>query len=314
MDYRLENLSEDNFEALVNMLCQRKLGIGTVSFSKGKDGGRDGRFEGTANSYPSEKASWSGKFIIQSKHTTDYQASCSDNTFFRNKTSLINGEIDKIKNLKSNGEIDNYLLFTNRKEAGDRENAKKYIQQETGLANVDIIGKETLHSWLLQNEDIAKIFQIGKYALPLTLTEFDIKEVIVAFGQKLPMIKNIKLITDESIINSISKEEKNKLNNLSQDYYENQIRRKSLQYFQEIDLFLSEQKNEELTAIYYNFADELSNKIGVQRSTFNKFEEIFVYLYDLIFVENKIELGKDRRLIWIFLHHLYFNCHIGKTV
>ncbi len=120
MDYRLENLSEDDFEKLVNILCQKKLGTGTVSFSKGKDGGRDGRFKGTANSYPSDKDLWNGKFIIQAKHTTDYQASCSDNTFFGNKTSLINGEIDKIKKLKSNGEIDNYLLFTNRKETENR--------------------------------------------------------------------------------------------------------------------------------------------------------------------------------------------------
>jgi hypothetical protein len=48
MDYKLENLSEDDFEKLVNILCQDILGMGTVSFTKGRDGGRDGRF----TSYP----------------------------------------------------------------------------------------------------------------------------------------------------------------------------------------------------------------------------------------------------------------------
>ena len=42
MDYRLELLSEDNFENLINRICQEVLGTGVISFSKGKDGGRDG--------------------------------------------------------------------------------------------------------------------------------------------------------------------------------------------------------------------------------------------------------------------------------
>jgi hypothetical protein len=61
MDYRLENLSDDDFEELINTLCQRFLGTGVVSFTKGRDGGKDGRLTGTANSYPSKSATWSGK-------------------------------------------------------------------------------------------------------------------------------------------------------------------------------------------------------------------------------------------------------------
>ena len=314
MDYRLENLSEDDFESLINMLCQKVLGNGTVSFARGKDGGRDARFEGTANCYPSEVEKWSGKFIIQAKHTTDYKASCSDNPFFGNKSSLINDEIEKVKVLKNNGEIDNYLLFTNRKETASREDIVRYIKTKTDLTKVDIIGKETIHSWLSQYDDIAKQFKIGLYALPLILTEFEIKDIIIAFGKQVSAIRNINIISDEDIISNIPKEEKNKLNNLSKEYYDNQIRRKSQQYFEDIDTFLSDFKNQEFAIMYYNFADELSNKIEIKRDTFNKFEEIFMYLYDIIFEANRIELGKDKRLIWIFLHHLYFNCHIGRTV
>lgn len=314
MDYRLENLSEDVFEELVNMLCQRILGVGTVSFSKGKDGGRDGRFIGNANSYPSNNNFWTGKFIIQAKHTTDYNASCSDNPFFGNKSSLINQEIEKIKNLKANGEVDNYLLFTNRKETESRENAVNHIKKETSLSNVDIIGKDTLHLWLRLNDDIARQFNIGLYALPIVLTEFEIKDIIIAFSKEISAIRNINLITDNDIICNIPKEEKNRINNLSSDYYENQIRRKSQQYFEDIDKFLSDFKNEEYANMYHNFAFELGNKIEVKRDTFDKFESIFMYLYDIIFEANRIDLSKDKRLIWIFLHHLYFNCHIGRTV
>lgn len=315
MDYRLENLSEDDFEELVCVLCQEILGIGTVAFSKGKDGGRDARFEGTANAYPSTISPWAGKFIIQAKHTTDYNASCSDKPFYGNDSCLINKEIkNAIKPLKTNGEIDNYLLFTNRKETESREKAVTHIKSETGLTNVDIIGKATIHTWLSQNENIAKRFKIGKYDLPLVLNEFDIKEVISAFGQQVSVVRQMQTITEENLIINIHKIQKNQINNLSVEYYENQIRRKSQIYFQDIDNFLSDFKNDEYATIYYNFADELGNKIEVKRTTFNKFEEIFVYLYDIIFEQNRLDLGKDRRLIWIFLHHLYFNCHIGRTV
>lgn len=311
MDYRLENLSEDDFEKIINTLCQKVLGTGTVSFSKGKDGGRDGRFEGKANNFPSFVECWEGKFIIQSKHSSSYQSSCSDKSFFGNKESIVKKEIEKIISLKNNNEVDNYLLFTNRKETASREKAKKHIRQETGLINVDIIGKETLHTWLDQHNDIVKTFKIGIYSLPLVLTEFDIKNVILEFGKQTKVISTITSITEQDLTRNILKEKKNTLNNLSENYYKNQIKAKSLQNFILIDDLL--QRDEELANIYYNFAFELSNKIEIKREHFDKFEEIFEYLYTIIFESNQIELNKDRRLIWLFLHHLYFNCHIGRT-
>lgn len=311
MDYRLENLSEDEFENLVNMLCQKKLGMGTVSFSKGKDGGRDGRFSGTANAYPSESNPWKGDFIIQAKHTMDYNASCSDNPFFGNKSSIINGEIEKIKTLKSDCYIDNYLIFTNRKETASRENIIKHLKKETGVIQVDIIGKETIHSWLRQHDDIAKLFKIGLYALPITLTDNEIKDIIIAFCKQIPHIKNIREIAEQDIRN-ISKSTKNILNNLSSDYFNSQIKSRSQVYFTQIDDFLANPQNEDILNMYYNFADELSNKIQIKRSQFDKFEDIFGILYDIIFEANKIDLKKYKRFVWIFLHHLYFNCHIGK--
>ena len=93
MDYRLELLSDSTFENLVNRVCQEILGTGVISFSSGKDGGRDGKFTGTANKFPSEKSSWKGKFIIQAKHTENPIASCSDNDF----NTIIDKEIKKIK-------------------------------------------------------------------------------------------------------------------------------------------------------------------------------------------------------------------------
>ena len=73
--YPLHDLSDDEFETLVNKVCMMQLGMGVVSFAAGKDGGRDGKFEGTAQRFPSEASPLSGKFIIQAKWTSNPAAS-----------------------------------------------------------------------------------------------------------------------------------------------------------------------------------------------------------------------------------------------
>ena len=138
MDYRLELLHADDFEGLVNTICQKILGTGAITFAAGKDGGRDGKFTGTANHYPSEKAPWEGKFIIQAKHTANSMASCSDSDF----EILVNKEILKIIKLKAAGDIDNYILFCNRKYTGLKGEALcKLIQAKTGLKTLLLLVK-----------------------------------------------------------------------------------------------------------------------------------------------------------------------------
>ena len=128
MDYRLELLSEDSFENLVNKICQEILGTGVISFSKGKDGGKDGKFNGIAEKFPSEASPWSGKIIIQAKHTDNPISSCSDSDFKK----IIKLEIEKIKALKKAGDIDCHIIFTNRQYTGVAgEEILKKIKTET---------------------------------------------------------------------------------------------------------------------------------------------------------------------------------------
>ena len=114
LKYPLYNLNCEEFEALAALICNSILGTGTIVFSPGKDGGRDAKFTGKANNFPSKTATWDGKFIIQAKHTTNPISSCTDNEF---KTILQN-ELPKIKELKTQNKIDYYIVFTNRKLSG----------------------------------------------------------------------------------------------------------------------------------------------------------------------------------------------------
>ena len=143
--YDFDQLSEDDFEALVIDLCNDLLGIGVQSFTKGPDGGKDGIFTGTAQSYPSTVKPWKGIFIIQAKHTTDLGASCADNDFFSNQTSVLNKEIKRLIERRDNeGQgFDCYLVFTNRKLPGAAyTQIKKHLQDRLGVQNADIHGTE----------------------------------------------------------------------------------------------------------------------------------------------------------------------------
>ena len=69
MKFAYEDLSDDQFEVLIVLLCQRLLGIAVQGFAKGPDGGRDAKFVGTAELHPSKAAPWVGTVIVQAKHT-----------------------------------------------------------------------------------------------------------------------------------------------------------------------------------------------------------------------------------------------------
>ena len=59
--YPLHYLNAEDFENLANVICNKILGEATIPFAKGTDGGRDGRFHGKANCFPSETAPWEGQ-------------------------------------------------------------------------------------------------------------------------------------------------------------------------------------------------------------------------------------------------------------
>ena len=308
MDYRLENLSEDDFERLVNRLCQVFLGTGSVSFSKGKDGGRDGRFEGKAESYPSKNKSWEGKFIIQAKHTSDYKASCSDNSFYGNQSSLINDEIVKLKKLKENGEVDNYLLFTNRKETEKREKARQYIKDKTGVENVDIIGKETIHSWLSQNQDIVKEFGLDRFTLPFEFYEKDIRDVIIIFHDTLPKVEN----SNNSVLNRPDIDTKNLINILDEAYYQNILLDDLDRYRPKILDFLENPINEKYALYYEETSKELKRVIETNREKFDNFKHVFGFLTRFLIDKEPERLKKYRNTIPAFFHFMYYQCDIGR--
>lgn len=317
-DYRLNLLNWQEFEKLVILICHGILGIASSAFSEGTDGGRDSRFDGTSQEFPSKINPWSGLFIIQAKHTSDDNASCSDTDFSStsNKSSILVKELEKLKELKKTENFDNYILFTNRKLSGET-NTKiiQWLQKELGIKNISIKGKEDITILLDQYPNIAEKMNLNYVeSSKIQFYEKDIRDVILMFNEEKDPINGIlqEIKQENDSLIYIDKNEKNKLNNLSQEYFDRSIVESSLQYFDKIDGFLRDFKNRKYLNDYNNTIQDLKAEIIINRDKFDKFEEILEYLYKKIQKKHSEDLNQYRNLIRVFLHYMYWNCDIGK--
>jgi hypothetical protein len=276
-NYHLNELSTSEFEDLVVHICVDLLGEGTSKFTEGKDGGRDATFSGTANKFPSERSPAHGHFIIQAKLTRSPIASCSDSDF---KAKILKKEIPKIIRLKKNGEIDNYILFTNRKKTGDKElELVNYLVEQTGVDKVWLRGKEDIEGYLTRNPKLVKELNLNYFRAPLIIHPDELVKLIEIFHSHLDSNKtNFDSLHDFQYTKI---EHKNNINLLSKEYF-NYIQENSKSYFNEIKVFLENPRNKIFKIYYHNIADELKGKFISQRSEFVTFEEIFTYVYDQV--------------------------------
>ncbi len=310
--YPYENLTDEEFENLVIRIGKEVLGIGCKTFSVGKDGAKDRWFTGKAEYFPSKIAPWTGTFNLQAKHTKAQSASCSDNDFSVNQSSVLSKEIARLKEVIKITPFDNYIIFTNRKlPGGIHPTIVKMLQVGLGIQNVEIIGREDIDSYLTDYPHIANQFGLYKFQAPLRFYEKELRDVIIVFSEHSKTISTvaIRYITSFTVID---KEKKNELNNLSKDYFEF-LKSHSLQYFEEIEKFLRDPKNETYMKMYSNTVSDLQGAITVERNRFNEFEHILEHLIAYTVGNNEDKLKDIRRIVRVFLHFMYFNCDIGKT-
>ncbi len=309
-DYRLHTLSDDTFEELVGLLCRSEFGTGVVVFSKGRDGGRDGRFEGTAQRFPSESAPWAGKFIIQAKHTNNPIASCSDGRFSTNKTSVVAEEIPRITALREKGELDNYVLFTNRKLSGGAEaTIRNRIIEETCVQNVQLVGLEWINRTVALNfDDVRKVVpQLAQARGPLRFYHQDIARVLKAIRV---LVCDSQGTGPSTSFAYTDLDRKNELNNLSDRYFR-YMQQSSAPYFVQIEGFLGDPINRELADTYDNIAADFNHRIIVHRGDFAEFDRVFQHIYDSL-TEHDSDLQKQSRLVFTLLHYMYWSCDLGE--
>jgi hypothetical protein len=250
-DFRLYQYEEGQFEAFITKLCIRWLGEGVVAFAPGKDGGRDGRFEGTAQEFPSTADPISGKCILQAKHTANPVASCSDGDFDR----IIENEKPRIGALVKNREVDHYLLFTNRKLTANRDAELRAALLTLGLKTAHIVGVETLHQRLDLAPTLLETLNIPTFDQPIRFDPTDLVDVVTAFHAAHAAIGQ-SLDTQTSFDYVPKKTVKNVINGLTPAYWDF-IVTNSMPHFETITAFLKNLRNAEYRDYYRDSVNSL---------------------------------------------------------
>jgi hypothetical protein len=307
------DLSDDQFEKIVVAIGHRLFGAGLMGFAPGKDGGRDAKFKGTAERYPSAAAPWAGCTIIQAKHTNAINASFSDPAVcnIEKLTGLLCDEIPKIKALYESGEAQNYLLISNRKLSGIAEpKLTKLISDMTGmpLANVALSGTQQLDDWLELFPDAKASLSINPLQSPLIVDPNDLADTIEGFREAVQVVT---VDEDRSTPTPrTSLKEKNRLNNMTPDF-ETALRKRYFELMFDIRTFLSDPINESFKASYQEAVDEFNLKIIAKRTDYETFDDVFNYLLNLLIVRSGI-LRSNKRLTRAMLYYMYWNCDIGR--
>ena len=315
MKFAYEDLSEDQFEKLIVLLCQRLLGISVKGFAKGPDGGRDAKFVGTAELHPSKAAPWAGTVIVQAKHTNGYNRHFGEADFHSAKSSdtVIGKEVPRIANLRQAKQLDHYMLFANRRLAGNADQTiTQYIATECDLpeGSIYLCGLEQLELYMKQFPEVPALADLDPVDSPLIVSPDELAIVVEAIASHEA---DLSAVLDTPPGERTSYEDKNALNNMTPDYAK-ALRKRYLKDTAQIRTFLAAPENLEILKSYEATAEEFQMKIISKRKDFQNFDAVMEYLLDLLFQRDPILRQKQhKRLTRAVLFYMYWNCDIGEV-
>ena len=315
MKFDYEDLSDAQFETLVVFLCQRLLGISVQGFAKGPDGGRDAKFVGTAELHPSRAAPWIGTTIIQAKHTIGYNRNFSESDFFSTtaQSTVLGKEIPRVKKLRESRQIDHYMLFANRRLAGNAESEiRAFLAQQCDIpaSSIYLCGLEQLEVWLKTFPDVASKADLDPIDSPLTVSPDDLAEVVQALARQR---NEVSAVLDDPPTTRVKYAQKNALNDMTADYAKAQLKR-YLKETAQIQAFLAAPENLELLRMYESVVDEFQLKIIAKRKDYQTFDAVMEYLVDLLFNRDPVlRQHAHKRLTRAVLFYMYWNCDIGEV-
>lgn len=313
MKYNYADLSFIQFEDLAIFICHHLLGSAVKGFATGRDGGRDAKFIGTAQDYPSTSNPWRGTTIIQAKHTCGYNQSFSDPDFFSldNENSIILKEIERVRKLKESDELNQYMLFSNRRLTALADSRiLEYISQNAGIPieSIGLFGIEQIENLIKRYPKIVEMADIDPIDCPLMVSPHELAEVIEALAAIEEKDKQHTVIL---AIERTSFAEKNKLNDMPEDYAEILLK-KCLKETHPIRQFLAAPENKRYIDLYMNIIEEFQFKIIAHKKDYQTFDKLMEYMIDLLFQRDPV-LARNKKLTRLMLFYMYWNCDIGKN-
>lgn len=315
MKFAYEDISDDQFETLIVLLCQRLLGMSVKGFAKGPDGGRDAKFVGTAQMHPSTAAPWSGTIVIQAKHTNGYNRHFGETDFYSPKSqdTVIGKEVPRIAKLRKEKELDHYMLFANRRLAGKTDQIiTDHIAKECNLlkGSIYLCGVEQLELLLKQFPEVPAIADLDPVDSPLIVSPDELAIVVEAIANHEI---DLSAVGDTPPSERTSYEEKSVLNKMTAAYA-TELRKRYLKDTTQIKTFLAAPENQEILRSYEVTAEEFQMKIISKRKEFQDFDAVMEYLLELLFQRDPIlRQRQHKRLTRAVLFYMYWNCDIGEV-
>ena len=310
--YDYENMSPKQFEDVVVSICHDLLGAAVQGFAEGPDGGRDAKFVGTAERYPSTAGPWVGTVVVQAKHTSGLNKKFTDSDFFSKtavnaKSTVLGEEIPRIKRLRDSKKLDHYMLFSNRRLTGEGESAiRETISKQCGVpeASICVAGVEVIERWLKAYPDAAGRAGIDAMDFPLIVSPDELASVVEALAKQIDSIE-----PDTAPVDRVLFAQKNERNNMTLEYAR-LLLRNYLKDSRQIQSFLADPLNQEVLGWYVAAAEEFQLKIVAKRGDFRTFDNVMNYLWDLLFKRDSV-LRDNQRLTRILVFYMYWNCDIG---
>jgi len=315
MRFAYEDLSDGQFEALIVILCQRLFGTAVQGFCEGVDAGRDAKFIGTAERFPSRADPWVGTTIIQAKHTNGHNRSFSETDFYNpdSQNTIIGKEIPRIIKLREGEDLDHYILFANRRLSALAQNdIQTHISDTCKVVkgSVYLCGVEQLELWLKEFSDVATIADLDLVDSPLIVSPDDLAEIVEALARQ---IDGIASGLDAAPTPRVTYEDKNRINRMTPEYART-LRQKYLKETSQIKRFLAAPENQALLKMYESVTEEFQLKIIAKRKDYQNFDEIIEYLVDLLFSRDPVLRQRaHKRLTRAILFYMYWNCDIGES-
>lgn len=305
--FPLHQMLWQDFEFLVRDIGFKILGASLSPFKEGADGGRDARFNGTPNAWPSETAPEQGQYILQCKHAKKADACCSHEDFKKQMRK----EEPKVKKLAADKELSHYMVFTNRaKRAEEDEAFRKKFGKIPGVTNVWLLGHESLNMYLRAYPEIWEQYE-EDIRNPFRFNRDDLVEIIRDFAK---FMKRPSHQSRTESLRHLGLEEKNRINGIS-DHYFADMRRHTMPQFEHIRTFLENPRNEKDLNLYHDTADDLRGKLRalLADGKIASLEQGMDQIRDQ-FIASDTRFKEKRRWVRLFIDYMYSTCDIGQNV
>lgn len=305
--FPLHQMLWQDFEDLVRDIGFRILGASISQFKPGPDGGRDARFDGTPNAWPSASAPEKGQYVLQCKHTQKADACCSHEDFKK----LMRNESPKVKKLAADKELSHYMVFTNRAKPVEEDVAfRDKFKKISGVTGAWLLAQGEITTLLRAHPEIWESYE-GEIRNPLRFNREDLIEIIHDFAK---FIKKPNAQARVESLRHLGLEDKNRINGISAAYFAD-MQRHTMPQFENIRQFLENPRHEKDLILYRDTADDLRGRLRgmINAGTVTSLEGAMDQIRDEFIASDQRFKGK-RRWVRTFLDYMYSTCEIGQNV